>query len=217
MTHPGSPPRLVILASGNGSNAQVLLDATAAGDLHGEIVAVVSDHSDARVLERAASGGVAGIVLERFPGESRHRYDARLLPILQALRPELVILAGWMRILTDGLCRRFPIVNLHPALPGMFPGATAITDAFDAYGSGTVDHTGVMVHWVPDGGVDDGPVIVAAEVPIEPGDTLDTLTERVHAVEHRILPQAVAIALESGPPTNRKRPTPPHHPAEVRS
>lgn len=212
-----SGPRLVILASGNGSNAQVLLDTIAAGDLPGVVVAVVSDHADARVLERAVAAGVPTVVLERHPSEPRDQYDGRLAPILSALQPDLVILAGWMRILTDGFCRRFPIINLHPAPPGRFPGANAIADAFAAFETGTITHTGVMVHWVPDGGVDNGPVIATADVPIEPDDTLDTLTERVHAVEHRLLPHAVALALESGPPKHAVPPTEHSHPAEVPS
>ncbi len=191
--------RVVIMASGNGSNAQVLLDLAAAGDLDCRIVAMISDHSDAPVLRRAAAAGVRTEVLEQLAGEPRDRYDQRLAPIVSSHHPELVVLAGWMRILTGSFCQQFPIINLHPALPGAFPGATAIPDAFAAWRAGLVSETGVMVHWVPDAGVDTGPVIVTEAVPFETDDTLDTVTERIHAVEHRLLPLGVKIALESLP------------------
>lgn len=192
------------MASGNGSNAQVLLDAAAQGTLPCDIVAVISNRPDARVLQRAAAAGVPSHVVERRPGESRERYDARLAQVVAALRPDLLVLAGWMRILSGPFCDRFPIINLHPALPGAFPGARAISDAYAAWQAGAIDHTGVMVHWVPDEAVDAGPVILSEIVPIETGDTLDTLTARVHAVEHRLLPLAVVQALATG----RPRPSP---------
>ena len=190
-------PRVVILASGNGSNAQVLLDAAAATDATYDVVAIVSNHADAHVLRRAAEAGVRTEVLERQPGEPRDRYDKRLARILNAYKADLIVLAGWMRILSADFCGEFSIVNLHPALPGMFPGATAVADAFEAFGAGQVTETGVMVHWVPDAGVDTGPTILSEAVPILDTDTLDSLTARVHAVEHRLLPEAVETALQS--------------------
>lgn len=194
-----SDRRVVIMASGNGSNAQVLLDLAAAGGLDCRIVAVISDHSGAPVLRRAEAVGVRTEVLERLAGEPRDRYDRRLAPIVAALQPDLVVLAGWMRILTGWFCQQFPIINLHPALPGAFPGASAIPDAFDAWQAGLVAETGVMVHWVPDAGVDTGPVVTAESVAFETDDTLDTVTQRIHAVEHRLLPLGVSLALESLP------------------
>ncbi len=189
--------RIVILASGNGSNAQVLLDAVAgAADSAYEVVAIVSNHADAHVLTRAQTAGVRTEVLERQPGEPRDRYDQRLARVVSVHRPDLVVLAGWMRILTAAFCGQFRIINLHPAKPGAFPGANAIEDAFSAFQNDpSADETGVMVHWVPDAGVDTGPVILTQTVPILTDDTLDALTERVHAVEHRLLPQAVEAAL----------------------
>ncbi len=195
-------PRAVIMASGNGSNAQVLIDAAAAGSLGCEIVAVVSDRSDAHVLQRATAAGIPTEIVERGPGERRRAYDGRLAPIVAAFGPDLVVLAGWMRILTGWFCARFPIINLHPALPGEFPGAHAVADAYAAWQAGDIEQTGVMVHWVPDAAVDAGPVILSEVVPIETGDTLDSLTARVHAVEHRLLPRAVALALATGPPAS---------------
>lgn len=187
--------RVVILASGNGSNAQVLLDSAETSDPPYEVVAVVSDHSDAKVLQRAAVAGVRTEILERQPGEPRDRYDIRLERVISPHEPHLIVLAGWMRILTGEFCARFKIVNLHPAKPGMFPGASAISEALSAFTAGEISETGVMVHWVPDAGVDTGPAIRTETVPIVAGDSLDSLTDRVHAVEHRLLPLAVADAL----------------------
>ncbi len=121
--------RVVILASGNGSNAQVVIDQAESADPPYEVVAVVSDHGDAGVLNRARTAGVRAEVLERQPGEPRMRYDQRLARMLDPLHPDLIVLAGWMRILTGAFCERFRIINLHPALPGQFPGATAIAGA----------------------------------------------------------------------------------------
>jgi len=189
--------RVIVMASGNGSNAQVLLDAakSRSGDEAFEVVAVVSNHADAPVLQRAKDAGVRIEVLEAQKGEPRDRYDRRLEPILDRYRPDLVVLAGWMRLLTGEFCARFPIINLHPAKPGAFPGATAIADAFAAFEAGEITETGVKVHWVPDAGVDSGPVIRTETVPILTTDSLDALAERVHAVEHRLLPAAVTDAL----------------------
>lgn len=185
------------MASGNGSNAQILMDSAATSDPRYEVVAIVSDHADAYVLQRAGAAGVRTETLERQPGEPRERYDRRLERVVAPYEPDLIVLAGWMRILTGGFCSRFKIINLHPALPGMFPGATAIDDAFTAFSAGDITETGVMVHWVPDAGVDTGPVIRTEVVPIVADDTLDSLTDRVHAVEHRLLPLAVSDALRS--------------------
>ncbi len=199
-------PRVVILASGNGSNAQVLLDSAAHSDPPYQVVAVLSDQPEAHVLQRAADAGVRADLLERQPGEPRDRYDVRLARVLHSYAPDLVVLAGWMRILTGEFCSQFSILNLHPALPGAFPGANAIADAFEAFAAGSISETGVMVHWVPDAGVDTGPVIASEAVPILDTDTLNSLSERVHAVEHRLLPATVATALRSLP-TASARPT----------
>lgn len=185
------------MASGNGSNAQILLDSAEGSEPRFEVVAIVSDRADAKVLQRAAVAGVRAEVLEPQPGEPRDRYDQRLERVIAPHEPDLIVLAGWMRILTGTFCSKFKIVNLHPAKPAMFPGATAIADAFAAFVAGKITETGVMVHWVPDAGVDTGPVIRTEVVPIVAGDTLDSLTDRVHAVEHRLLPLAVGDALVS--------------------
>lgn len=181
--------RLVILASGSGSNAQAIIDACASGSLPAEVMAVVSDHADARALVRADAAGLPAVHVGRRPGEPRSDYDARLADIVTGFDPDWVVLAGWMRVLTVSFLGWFPgmVVNLHPALPGEFPGMHAIERALDEARAGGRTHTGVMVHLVPDEGVDAGPVLATAEVPILQGDTLDELERRIHAIEHLLL------------------------------
>lgn len=186
--------RIVVLASGNGSNLQAILDACATGTLPAEVVAVVSDRPDAAALVRATTAGVPAIALARAAGEARADYDTRLAEAVSAHLPDLIVLAGWMRILTMAFLGRFPdrVVNLHPALPGELPGTHAIDRAWHEALAGERTRTGVMVHLVPDEGVDAGPVLASADVPILPDDTLETLTARVHATEHRLLLSTLA-------------------------
>lgn len=188
------PARLVVLASGTGSNLQAILDACASGMITGRVVAVVSDRSDARALERAATAGVPAVHVGRDRDEPRSDYDDRLADVVAGFGPDLVVLAGWMRILTMNFLGWFPgrVVNLHPALPGEYPGTDAVARAWSDARAGHRDHTGVMVHLVPDEGVDDGPVLATAAVPIHPDDTLDELTARVHDTEHRLLVDTLA-------------------------
>jgi formyltetrahydrofolate-dependent phosphoribosylglycinamide formyltransferase len=182
-------PRLVVLASGNGSNLQAVLDACAAGRLPADVVAVVSDRGDARALQRAAAGGVPAVHVAPRPDEPRADYDSRLADVVAGFGPDWVVLAGWMRILTMSFLGWFPgrVVNLHPARPGELPGLRAIERAYAEARAGHRTSTGVMVHLVPDEGVDDGPVLAVADVPIHPDDTLDELAARVHATEHQLL------------------------------
>lgn len=188
--------RVVVLASGNGSNLQAILDACATGTLHGwaTVVAVVSDQSSAYALQRAATAGVPSVHIGRHEGEARTDYDARLADIVAGFEPDVVVLAGWMRILTTSFLGWFPdrVVNLHPARPGELPGTQAIERAWHEALAGERDTTGVMVHLVPDEGVDDGPVLATEDVPIHPDDTLETLEARIHTVEHRLLVDTIA-------------------------
>jgi len=183
--------RLVVLVSGNGSNLQALLDAGL------PVVAVVSNRPGAFALERAAAAGVPAEVVTLRPfldsGRTRRDFDAHLAEVVAAHRPDYVILAGWMLLLSSAFLDRFPdrVVNLHPALPGAFPGAHAMADALAAYREGRITETGIMVHLVPDEGVDNGPVLATVTVPIEPDDTLDSLAERMHAQEHVLLVDTV--------------------------
>jgi formyltetrahydrofolate-dependent phosphoribosylglycinamide formyltransferase len=181
--------RLVVLVSGFGSNLQAILDACASAELPGSVVAVLSNKEDAYGLERARLAGVPAIVQPYERGQERRIYDAELARCVAAFDPDWIVLAGWMRILTCAFLDRFPnqVINLHPALPGTFPGTHAIERGYQAFRAGEIQHTGVMVHLVPDEGVDAGPVLSFEQVPIHPEDTLETLEERIHAVEHRLL------------------------------
>ncbi|HEU4841280.1 MAG TPA: phosphoribosylglycinamide formyltransferase [Ilumatobacteraceae bacterium] len=184
---PGS--RLVVLASGNGSNLQAIIAACAGGRLSAGVVAVVSDHADAYALVRAGTAGIPAVHVGRNPGEARADYDARLADVVAGFGPDLVVLAGWMRILTMSFLGWFPdrVVNLHPALPGELPGTHAIERAWQEALAGERTATGVMVHLVPSESVDDGPVLGSTTVPIRPDDTLESLTARVHDAEHELL------------------------------
>ncbi len=191
--------RLVVLASGNGSNAQAIIDACASGALPAEVMAVVSDHGNAKALVRADAAGLPAVHVGRRADETRADYDARLADIVTGFDPDWVVLAGWMRVLTLNFLGWFPgmVVNLHPALPGELPGMHAIERAHAEAMAGTRTSTGVMVHLVPDEGVDVGPVLATAEVPILAGDTLEELEERVHAVEHLLLVDALRTLCNS--------------------
>jgi formyltetrahydrofolate-dependent phosphoribosylglycinamide formyltransferase len=198
---------LVILASGSGSNLQAILDACDQGDLDAEISLVVVNRRSAYAAERAESRGIPthyaplGPYRERFedPAEARIAYDTDLAAVVAAASPDLVIQAGWMHLFSMAFLGEFPnlVVNLHPALPGQFPGAHAIDDAWAEHQRSGLDHTGVMVHLVPDEGVDNGPVIASEEIAIRTDDTRDDLEARIHSVEHRVFPTAIAQLLES--------------------
>ncbi len=181
--------RLVVLISGNGSNLQAILDACASGELPASVVSVISNKADAYGLTRAQNAGVEAIHFARQENESRRDYDTRLAKFVITKQPAYIILAGWMRILTSAFLDHFPnrVINLHPALPETFPGTHAIERAYQAYQRGEINHTGVMVHLVPDEGVDDGPVLATKIVPIHPSDTLESLEERIHKTEHILL------------------------------
>ena len=196
--------KIAILISGNGSNLQAILDAVASGDLPGAQVAlVVSNRKDAYGMQRAFKHGIPVVYFPKLPytnaGRPRADYDADLARIVQGFDVEWVVQAGWKHIFTDAFIRYFPnrIVNLHPALPGMFPGAHGIEEAYQAYRRGEIQHTGVMVHLVPDEAVDAGPVVAQVEVPILPEDTLEDLETRIHAGEHRLLIAALQQLLAS--------------------
>lgn len=185
---------LVILISGNGSNLQAILDACASGELPARVAAVVSNKSGAYGLERARQAGIPAIARPKPKAQDRREYDAELAELVASYQPDWVVLAGWMRLLSSAFLDRFPnrVVNLHPALPGMFPGTHAIERALEAHRQGQIANTGVMIHLVPDDGVDSGPVLAQESVPIFPNDTLETLETRIHQVEHRLLVNTLA-------------------------
>lgn len=194
--------RLVVLASGNGTNLQAILDTCDNGTLPAEVVAVISDRKNAFALQRAMDRGIPALYrpwgVYQKAGKLRTTYDLDLAVLVNLYEPDLIILAGWMRLLTMSFLEHFPemVLNLHPAMPGQFPGADAIKRAFEAFKRGEINYTGVMVHFVPDEGMDDGPVISLAPVLIYPDDTLETLEARVHETEHRVFVEAIGKVLD---------------------
>jgi formyltetrahydrofolate-dependent phosphoribosylglycinamide formyltransferase len=190
--------RIAVLISGNGSNLQAILDAVEDGKLPGvEVSLVVSNRREAYGIKRAVKHGVPVVYFPLAPyakaRRPRREYDADLVAILHAFDVTWVVQAGWMHLFTSAFLDHFPsqVVNLHPALPGTFPGTHAIDRAYQAYQQGEITHTGVMVHLVPDEAVDAGPVVAQVQVPIHPDDGLDDLETRIHATEHRLLVQAL--------------------------
>jgi formyltetrahydrofolate-dependent phosphoribosylglycinamide formyltransferase len=190
---------LAVLISGFGSNLQAILDAARLGILPARVCAVVSNKADAYGLERARLAGLPAIAHVYKKGQERIEYDRLLGDIVVSYQPDWVVLAGWMRILSPAFLGRFPnrVVNLHPALQGMFPGTHAIERALEAYHAGQIEHTGVMVHLVPDEGVDNGPLLNQRIVPIFPEDTVETLETRVHKVEHTLLVETLKSLFEN--------------------
>jgi phosphoribosylglycinamide formyltransferase-1 len=183
------PAKLVVLISGNGSNLQAILDACEDKSLPAQVVAVISNVAGAFGLSRAEKAGVKTIVFPKLADESRRDYDSRLADEVARLQADYVILAGWMRLLTCAFLKHFSgrVINLHPALPGTFPGTHAIERAYSVFLRGEIDRSGVMVHLVPDEGVDDGPVLASQVIFFQPGETLEKFEVRVHAIEHRLL------------------------------
>lgn len=193
---------LAVLASGYGSNLQAIIDAIESGALPDvRISVVVSDHKDAFALQRAKKHGIPTIYHPFLPyrraGRSRQEYDADLAAKMAAYPVDLVVLAGWMRVLSMAFLQHYKgrVLNIHPALPGMFPGTHAIERAYKAFQRGEITETGVMIHRVPDEGVDVGPVVLMESVPIYKEDTLEELEARIHAVEHKLYVRAIAQEL----------------------
>lgn len=180
--------RIVILISGRGSNMQALLEAKVA-----EVSAVISNEPDAPGLEIARGFGVQTAVVRHRAFPSRAAFDLALSDAVAAHEPDLVVLAGFMRILTEEFLARFPnrVMNIHPSLLPAFTGTNTHRRALE---EGVKIH-GCTVHWVTPG-LDSGPIIVQAAVPVLPDDTEDSLAARVLREEHRVLPQAVRWALD---------------------
>lgn len=196
------PCRLAVLISGSGTNLQAILEATASRQLEAEVVLVVSNRKKAFGLVRAERTGVPTLYFPLKPyqeaDQSRENYDADLAQQVAAYRPDLIVLAGWMHILSPAFLDRFPnrVINLHPALPGMFAGTDAIRRAFEAFQRGEIGHSGCMVHYaIPK--VDAGPVIAQSTVPLYPEDTLADFEARLHAAEHQLIVEATRQACRS--------------------
>lgn len=200
--------RLAVLASGSGTNLQAILDSCAGGRIEAEVVLVVVDRAAAPARRRARLAGVEEIHLpiepfrqlhQNDPVAARRSYDASLATLVARFSPDWVVLAGWMRLLTSVFLDEFPgrVINLHPALPGEFPGAHAIDDAWTAHRSNGLLRTGVMVHIVADERVDDGPVLASQVVPMEPSETREALEARIHEVEHELLVTVLSVLAAS--------------------
>ncbi|MEP4076173.1 phosphoribosylglycinamide formyltransferase [Haloferula sp.] len=182
--------RIGILGSGGGSNMQAILDAVEDGSLDAEIVLVLSDIPDAFILERAKKAGIPTDVIDCRGFKSKFPPEAQIETIdaLKAAKVELVCLAGFMRLIRQPLLEAFPdrILNIHPSLLPAYPGFEAWRQAVDDGAS----ESGCTVHLV-DSGVDTGPILIQAKVPVLPDDTPDTLHARIQKEEHRIYPEAI--------------------------
>jgi len=183
-----------VLISGRGSNLQALIDAQQRGELGGGRIGVVFSNVEAAAgLERARRAGIP-VAVRDHRGLAREAFDGEVAEILKAHGVELVCLAGYMRLLSPVLLRAFPgrILNVHPALLPAFPGVKAQRQALE-HG---VKVTGATVHFLADGAVDTGPIVLQASVPVEPGDTEETLAARILVEEHRLYPEAVRLFAE---------------------
>ena len=189
-----SPIRLVVLISGNGSNLQAIIDNIANNNLPAQIVAVISNKADAYGLERAKKAGIEQCVLSHKDFTDREQYDQALKNLIDEYQPDLIILAGFMRILTNEFVEHYlnKMMNIHPSLLPKYKGLNTHQRAIDA---GDKEH-GCSVHFVtPE--LDDGPVILQATVPVKDNDTAETLASRVHEQEHKIYPEAIRMFAEN--------------------
>jgi len=204
-------PQLVVLISGSGSNLQAFIDASKNGSLDADIAAVISNKAGVMGLERADNAGIANEVIDHKQFADRESFDAELADRIESYKPDLVILAGFMRILTPEFVDRFAgrIMNIHPSLLPKYPGLHTHKRAIEA-GDTTA---GVTVHFVTSE-LDGGPAIIQAEVPILPGDDEDTLASRVLVQEHQIYPLAAQwfcegkLSLNDGTPELNGEPLP---------
>jgi phosphoribosylglycinamide formyltransferase-1 len=185
--------RLGVLASGGGTNLQAIIDRCQDNVFPAEIAVVIANNPGAGALERARSAGIPARCINHRDFADREEFDAALVAALREAGVELVVLAGFMRIITRVMLEAFPlrIINIHPALLPAFPGLHVQQQALD-YGA---RFSGCTVHFV-DGGVDTGPIIIQAVVPVLPGDTADTLAARILEQEHRIYPRAIELLAE---------------------
>jgi len=180
--------RLVVLASGNGSNFQAIIDACESGRLNAEIVLLVVNRPGAYALERAAEHGIPSRLIDHKAYADREAFDAAMAEAIDEVQPDWIVMAGFMRILTDGFVDRFQgrLINIHPSLLPKYPGMNTHARALEA---GDRAH-GATVHFVTPT-VDAGPPIVQGRLEIFDNDDVDSLKQRIHGVEHRIYPLAI--------------------------
>jgi len=179
-----------VLISGSGTNLQAIIDASEANQLSARIAVVISNKEAARGLERARKHHIDAVFIDPAKFESRHEYNYAIRDELRRHNVDLVVMAGYMRLLGKEVLDAYPmkVVNLHPALLPSFPGAHGISDAFD-YG---VKVTGITVHFASEV-FDEGPIIAQEVVRIEEDDTVESLEARIHEAEHRLLPEALHL------------------------
>ncbi|TVY06964.1 phosphoribosylglycinamide formyltransferase [Paenibacillus cremeus] len=182
------PLRIAVFASGSGSNFQAIVNAVTAGRLDVRIELLVCDKPQAQVVTRAEAAGVPVYTFKPKEYPSREAYEQDILEQLQAKRVELVVLAGYMRIITDVLVQAYwgRMINIHPSLLPSFPGIHAVRQALE-HG---VKITGVTVHLV-DGGLDSGPILAQRAINIERNDTEASLSDKIHPIEHQLYPEVI--------------------------
>ena len=185
--------RIGVLASGGGTNLQAIIDRCQDGSLAAEIAVVITNNPGAGALDRAARAGIQTLCINHRDFSGREAFDNAVVKALRDADVELVVLAGFMRIITQTFIDAFPqrVINIHPALLPAFPGLHVQQQAID-YGA---RFSGCTVHFV-DGGVDTGPIILQAVVPILPEDSADTLAARILEQEHRAYPRAIQLIAE---------------------
>jgi len=184
--------RIAFLVSGSGTNMQNLIQKIKAGEIRAEATIVISNKPGVEALRKAAALGVGTVVIEHRAYPDREAFDRALSECLERHKVDIIVLAGFMRVLTEGFVKKYygRLINIHPALLPAFPGAHAIKDAWNM----KVKETGVTVHFV-DAGVDTGPVILQRKVPVLPNDSLETLEARIHQAEYEIYPEALNLVL----------------------
>ena len=183
-----SKPKILVLISGSGSNLQAIIDHSSKGAIQGDVVGVISNRADAYGLTRADNAGIAHQVVDHKAFADRESYDAALREAIDSYQPDLVVLAGFMRILTPGFVNHYAgrMLNIHPSLLPKYQGLNTHQRAID---NGDTEH-GVSVHFVTEE-LDGGPVVLQAKVPVFPEDDADDLADKVHEQEHRIYPLVI--------------------------
>ena len=189
-----SLPAIAVLCSGQGTNFHAILGAVKRGRLRARVAVMITDNPGAPALERALKARVPAVLIPPRRFRTRESFDRALARVIEKSRAKVIVLAGFMRILSPGFVRRFRgrILNIHPALLPAFPGAHAVRDALRA----GAKVTGVTIHFV-DEQVDHGPILLQERVPIRARDTEETLLRRIHRLEHRLYPAAIQMVLSS--------------------
>lgn len=186
--------RLAVFASGTGSNFVAIQKAIENGDLEGTITCLICDCPGALVVERAEAFGIETLVLSPKRFNSKADYEAAILDFLLEKEVQLIVLAGYMRLIGPTLLKPFAsrILNIHPSLLPAFPGLHAIEKAYEAH----VKETGVTIHFV-DEGMDTGPILAQETIELHPNETLDSLESKIHAIEHRLYPMTIQKVIQS--------------------